>query len=347
MALFWVIAIAFSVAAAAFLIIPLWFENRTSGRKTFSAQIAGIAVLPVSVGVYFLVTTFDADAPATRTGSSSIAASQEEMALLDQLAARLSSDPSDVDGWVLLGRSYIQLGDYGRARLALEEAWNRTPEPDDLLKIAYAQSMLFTEEGASLGLAGDLVEDVLQRSPRDQAALLWGGFVAAERNQPAAAAERWSALLAMNPPPEIADVLRSQLLALTGSAAPGQASAAATAAEEVGPVIEVEVSVAESIALDAYGPSARLFVLARWSDMPAPIAVEQHPLSALPGRFQLSDADEMLPGRVLSQYEMVNVVARISGSGQATEQSGDAYAEATVDPRSGETLSLVIDQLVP
>jgi len=347
MAGFWVAAAALTVVAVGFLLVPLWFENRLSGRKTFSGQLAAIAVVPIAVGLYFAVTTFDADAPTTASTQSSTA-SQAEMAMLDQLAARLSSDPSDVNGWVLLGRSYIQLGDYGRARLALEQAWARTANPDDLLKMAYAQTLLFTEEGASLGLAGDLVEDVLRTSPRDEAALLWGGFVAAERNQPTVAAERWTALLATNPPPDIAEVLRTQLLLLTGSA--GGAPVAATtpsAAETTGPVVEIDVTVADAVALDQFGPNARLFVIGRSTDSPAPIAVEQHPLSALPGRFSLSDADSMIPGRSLSQYDSVNVVARISGSGQPTAQSGDVFAEATIDPRSGETLNLVINQMVP
>jgi cytochrome c-type biogenesis protein CcmH len=88
-------------------------------------------------------------------------------------------------------------------------------------------------------------------------------------------------------------------------------------------------------------------VIARASDSPAPLAVERQPLSALPGHFSLSDADAMIAGRSLSQYDEVTVVARISGSGQPIEQSGDAYAETTTNPASGEPLSLVIDQVVP
>jgi cytochrome c-type biogenesis protein CcmH len=291
--------------------------------------------VPVSLGLYLWVTTFDPDAPTDPL--------QSEMAELDQLAARLAASPDDVNGWVLLGRSYLTLGDYGRARLAFEEAWSRSVEPDNLLKLAYAQSLIFTEEGASLGLAGDLVEDVLASTPGNDSALFLGGIVATERNQPALAVERWTALLATNPPPEIAALIRDQLVQL-GASAPSVAAPIASG----GPVIELDVSVADSLSLDAFGPGAMLFVIARSSDMPAPIAVERHPLSALPGRFALSDDDAMMPGRVLSNYEQVEVVARISAAGQPTAQSGDASsAEFAIDLAAPEPLELVIDRILP
>jgi cytochrome c-type biogenesis protein CcmH len=95
------------------------------------------------------------------------------------------------------------------------------------------------------------------------------------------------------------------------------------------------------------GPAAQLFVIASAADSPAPVAVERHPLSALPGSFTLSDADAMIPTRKLSLYDEVTIIARISKSGQPTAQSGDVYAEMTVNPHAGDTVGLVIEQLVP
>lgn len=332
---FWVTAGILSLIAVAFLAVPMLAERRRSGRKSIVGPLVAVAVVPVSLALYLNATTFDPEADMT-------AVAQDEMQLLDQLAARLSEDPSDVNGWILLGRSYIQLGDYARARIALEQAWNRTEEPDDLLKLAYAQTLLFTEPGAALSLAGDLVEEVLAGSPGNENALLWGGFVAAERNQPDLAADRWMALLAANPPPAIADIVREQIGLLTGSAIE-----ATEVAEPAGPVVEVNVTVADSVALESLGATALLFVIASAEDSPAPVAVERHPLAALPGTFSLSDADAMIPARRISLYDEVTIVARISLSGEPTAQSGDIFAEAIVDPRAGEPVNLVIDRIVP
>jgi cytochrome c-type biogenesis protein CcmH len=331
---FWLTAAALTLVAVLFLVVPLAFERRRSGRTPVTGLVTAIAIVPVAVGLYFSVSTFDSDPPED--------SAQAEMAELDRLATRLSADPSDVNGWVLLGRSYIALGDYARARLALEEAWKRTAEPDDLLKIAYAQTLLFTETGAAAGFGGNLVEEVLQSSPRNSNALLLGGFVAAERNQPSLAVERWTALLATNPPPEIAALLRDQI-ALVG----GVVARTAAEGEPDGPVVEVTARLADSLAGTDFGPTAQLFVIASATDSPAPVAVERHPLSALPGSFELSDADAMIPARKLSLYDEVNIIARISRSGQPTAQAGDVYGEMTIDPRAGDPVSLVIEQVVP
>jgi cytochrome c-type biogenesis protein CcmH len=334
---FWAGAVALTIVALAFLLLPLWRERKRSGQPDIIGQLAAVAIAPVAILLYGVVTTFDPEL------ADEVEIRLDESELLGQLEARLAEDPNDINGWVLLGRSYIQLGDYERAREALEQAWNRSDAPDDLLKLAYAQTLLFTVEGSALSLGGDLVEEVLATSPDNEAAMLWGGIVAIERNQPTVAAERWTALLATRPPPEIENLIRNQLVMLTG--APVAASTPADTAN--GPVIDIEVGVADSINLEQFGSNARLFVIARASDSPAPIAVAPYPLSSLPGRYSLSDADAMIPGRSMSQYEAVTIVARISGSGEALEQSGDVYAEATVDPAAAETVSLVIDKIVP
>ena len=336
---FWLAAAGLLLVALAFVLVPLLRERQRTGSKAFSGILAGVAMIPVSVGLYLFVTTFDSDLAS--------AVAQNQVDLLDQLAARLTANPDDAEGWELLGRSYLQFGDYERAKLALAEAWARNDSPGDMLKLSYAQVLLFTEAGAAESLAGDLVEEVLRGAPNDQTALFLGGLVAAERDQPSLAASRFSALLATNPPPDIAEILVAQLQALgqSGSVAARPVPQPAAAAD--GPVIEVDVSVADSIELGRFGAGARLFVIARASDMPAPVAVESHPLSALPGRFALSNADAMLPGRLLSNYNEVTVIARISNSGEPTAQSGDVFAETLVDPNAGSLLTLVIDQVVP
>ena len=336
---FWLSAAALTVAAVAFLLVPLWRERKSGRNVAVTTPLAVLAVIPVSIALYLVVTTFDPDAPTAAAGS-------EDLAMLEELARRLSEEPENIEGWILLGRSYRSLGDYQRARMAFEQAWNRTADPSDTLKLLYAESMLFTEQGSAFGMAGDLVEDVLGRMPNDQMALFYGALVATERNRTELAVERYGQLLATNPPREIVAIIEEQLMALTGEAAPLSADAA-RAAE---PVIELEVSVADNIDLSRFGPNARVFVLAREPGQRMPIAVTPHPLSALPGRFALSDADVMggLAGtRPLSEYESVAVVVRISASGMAAEQAGDVYAEAIVEPGSGETVSLLIDQVVP
>jgi cytochrome c-type biogenesis protein CcmH len=326
---FWLSAAAMTLFAIGLLLAPIWRRRSEGLTRRWSVIVPVLAIVPVAVGLYLSVTTYES---------------------------------LDAASWQHLGDQHRAQGDYGRARMAYEEAWKLTPIPDDNLKLGYAEMMIYTDPETAQGLAGDLVEGVLASRPNDPAALWLGGIVAVERDERSLATERLSALLATNPPDDIADIIRQQLMALSGNpagagpagtspAAAGAASAdaadaraSATAAE--GPVINIELSVGEGVSLDRFGPNARLYLLARAPGVRQPIAVVQRLVSELPGHFSLSDANAMLGGS-LAQYDSVDVVARISASGTAIEQPGDVYAEASVSPTSDEVVKLVLDQVVP
>jgi hypothetical protein len=54
----------------------------------------------------------------------------------------------------------------------------------------------------------------------------------------------------------------------------------------------------------------------------------------------------MIAGRSLANYPEITVVARLSRSGQPTEQSGDWFAQTNVRPGDASPVALVIDQVV-
>ena len=102
----------------------------------------------------------------------------------------------------------------------------------------------------------------------------------------------------------------------------------------------------EGRAVDQLGSQAVLFIFARAPGGGPPLAVIRAAASSLPGQFTLSDANSMIPGRSLSGNEELALVARISASGEPTEQPGDWYAQKTVRPADGGVVELVIDQVV-
>jgi cytochrome c-type biogenesis protein CcmH len=335
---FWMGAAALVLLALAFLVVPWWQERRQSGRTAPSALVSALAIAPVAVGLYLAVTTYD---PAANVPAA--AASAEEMALLEQLAARLGENPDDIEGWMLLGRLYRSLQDYESARLAFAEAWQRTAMPEDLLKLYYAEAMLLSDPRTAAGMAGDLLDDVLESAPDNPNALWLGGIASAERGNSAEAAERFTALLATNPPPEIATIVREQIARLTGS----PVSVPADVAPAGGPVIDVEIRVADGMLPETLGPNSYVYLFARGGAGGPPIAARQIAIEDLPGHFELSDANAMMPGRTLAGQGTVTVVARISVNGQPIAEAGDVYGEVEVDPESGETVSVTIDQVVP
>jgi len=347
--LFWTCVAGLIAAAVAILLVPQ-LGRRGEPRRGFSAAMLWpLAIAPLSVGLYFAKTSYDAELDYLRGRNPA------DIALLEQMAARLGANPDDPAGWTLLGRSYLELGDYVRGRAALQEAWDRTEAPDAALKLSYAEALLLTDPGTGIELAGELLEQVVAAEPGNQQALWLGGLVAVERGRPAVAIAHWNALLATDPSPAMAADLRGmigQLEAATGNPAvpiPATRSPNTIAGADAatGPVLAFDIAVGPDLPVSALGPNAIVYLLARAPGGGPPLAAKQIPLSALPGRFELGVADAMLPGRTIAGHERVTVIARISLTGVATEQPGDLYGQVEVEVSSGAPVSITIDSIVP
>jgi cytochrome c-type biogenesis protein CcmH len=334
---FWVYAALLSLAAVAVLIVPLLRQGRRSGQWSALGVVAAIAIVPVSFGIYSHVRTWNPEAAAR--------ASEGER-LVGELAAKLKASPDDVDGWLLLARSYMVLGRYAEGRDAYAEAWKRTPVPDSELKVAYAESQILSDRAQLGGDAGRLIEEVLAADPGNAKGLWYGGLVALELGREDLVKQRWSALLALDPPEEIANLIRTQLAALGEEPPAGAVAGAGSPAAPSGPTVRLDVSLGAGRSSEQIPPNALLFIFARAPGGGPPVAAIRERASSLPRQFTLSDADAMIPGRSLGDYEELTLVARVSASGQPIEQPGDLFAQATFRPKEGGTVALVIDQVV-
>jgi cytochrome c-type biogenesis protein CcmH len=330
-ATFWTVAALFCGVAVLILLVPLWRHRRNEGAWWLGGVATSVLIAPLAIALYFYVSNWDPEiAQQAAQGEEAVA----------RLAERLEQTPDDVGGWLLLARSYMTLGRYPQGRAAYYQAWIRTPMPDDDLKLSYAEAQILSDRSSLSGEAGRLVEEVLVTQPGDLRALWYGGLVALDTGREEAVVARWSALLAANPPPEVAEVLRAELANLgasRGEAAPGAVA---------GPTIQIDVSLGPGKSIDQLAPAAQLFIFARAPEGGPPLAVIRQPASAVPGQFTLSDANSMIQGRSLASFERITVVARLSASGQPTEQPGDWFAQADVDPTGAGTVALVIDQVV-
>jgi cytochrome c-type biogenesis protein CcmH len=334
--LFWTVAAIFCVVAVAILLFPAWRDRRRQGRWSPLAVGAAVVVAPLSLGLYLTVSDWDLES-AERTTEQA----QFVQGLIDELEAHLERNPSDAEGWNFLAGSYMQLGRYADGRAAYARLWALTPEPDPELKIAYAEAQILTDRSSLTGEAGRLIEEALTARPGDPKALWYGGLVALESGRNDAVRARWTQLLALNPPDNVASIVRSQLEALGGTTG-GQGSELAVA----GPAIKLEVTLGEGRSLEALPATTQLFIIARAPEGGPPLAVIRRPPTEVPGEFTLSDANSMIAGRSLASYPEITVVARLSRSGQPAEQPGDWFAEATVRPGNGEPVALVIDEVV-
>ncbi|MBT8137767.1 MAG: tetratricopeptide repeat protein [Gammaproteobacteria bacterium] len=338
---FVVLAGAMVIAALAILVLPL---TRGEDSAPVSAGVV-VALLPLTAAIlYFSWSNWRWDQsaiPAVAAAHDDAAAPSIEQAVV-QLEARLQAVPDDAEGWLMLGRSYVVMGRFPDAVDAYGRARQLGNDTDVHAITGYAEALAMARGGVIDDEAAALFEQALTIAPNDTKALWYGGLAALESGRPRQARDRWQRLLAAGPPEEVASVLREQI-----AAADAMLGGATTAPAEV-PVaadgLSLHVSLTSELAARV-GPNVPVFILARQVDMPGPpLAVVRKTVADLPVRVVLSDADAMVPGRVLSAHPSVEVVARVAIGGTPAAQPGD-FAGSRVVASSGQA-AIIIDSVV-
>ena len=116
-----------------------------------------------------------------------------------RLAARLEREPGDVRGWVLLGRSYLELGRYGDAAEAHRSALALAAD-DAQIHAALAESLTFAAQGIVTEEARRSFERSLVLAPGHPGARYYLGLADMQAGRTRAAYERWLALAAETSP---------------------------------------------------------------------------------------------------------------------------------------------------
>jgi cytochrome c-type biogenesis protein CcmH len=70
----------------------------------------------------------------------------EMMTLIESLEKQLAKDPNNLNGWLMLGRSRVSLGQFQHAVKAYEQALKLSPKNIDIL-IDYTETLIFSNKG--------------------------------------------------------------------------------------------------------------------------------------------------------------------------------------------------------
>ncbi len=328
--------------------------------------------LPVTAGaIYLVVGEPNAIQDSTVRGlqaADGAAANRSIEVMMDQLKQRLAENPEDARGWGILARSSMQLERYDDAVDAYSRLNELDPDNPDVL-VEYADALAMRAGGVLIGKPAEILEQALRLNP-DQPQGLWlGGLVARHRGEYELAMTRWSRLLPqVESDPQsrgelvnlIRDLVReaeangvaleqpSSLEPSGASVASAPASPATVPTDGAGASLTVRVSLAEDLS-DTASPTDTVFVFARAVDgPPMPVAAARRRVADLPFEVTLDDSQAMIPTMKLSSFERVNVVARVSKSGQPTASSGDLEgAMDDVATNESDALSVVISRRVP
>jgi cytochrome c-type biogenesis protein CcmH len=331
-----------------------------------------VAVGLGAVGLYAKLNTFPWDNPvaaaAVPSGHGEMGADGAMNEVTASLEARLAKDPTDREGWRMLGRTYLVGGNAVKAAESYEKANALAPQKDIDLQLDLAEALVLTDDPAVQPRAKAIVDDALAADGSNQKALWYQGVIAVRAGDKETAKKNWTKLLEGNPPPEIREVIAAQLKELgvdvpvaAGAAPAGPAMAAAGGGMGSAPMgggmggdvaptgrtIRISVQVDPAIA-SKVKPGTTLFVAAREPGIPGPpIAATRITTDDLPAVVVLSDANTMIAGRDLSSVNDVEIVARVAYGGTAVTASGDLIGRAVQKKGGSENLDVVINQVQP
>ena len=97
----------------------------------------------------------------------------ELLKMAESLALKLEAKPDNLQGWVMLGRTYRSLEKYEASLKAYDRALKLTA--DDDLNIERIEVMAMQRQGNFDGEPWRVIRDILQRDPQHYAALLMAG----------------------------------------------------------------------------------------------------------------------------------------------------------------------------
>ena len=341
-----------------------------AGRSPGAAIAVGLLVPLLAVALYARLGSPQALDPRSLEAAQAIVPAEVE-AMIEQLAKRMQAQPTDPEGWALLGRSYAAMQRLPDALGALSRAVALRPDDAQLLA-DYADIMAAVHGQSLAGEPTKLIERALKIDPRNVKALALAGSAAFERRDMAAAIDFWGRARALVPEgSEFATGLDNSLAearrvagmpaaapmtsaGTTPAAAPAVAATtpptpagAGPAAAAAGPTLRGRVQLSPVLAAGAQ-PDDTVFVYARAAEGPrVPLAILRRSVRDLPFDFALDDSMAMAPGMMLSRFGQVVVMARVSRSGQAITQSGDLIGESAPMPPGTQGVALTIDQRQP
>jgi cytochrome c-type biogenesis protein CcmH len=340
--LFWIGAILILAASIAALVWPLARERAQRG----VALAVAVAVVAASVLLYREWSNWD------RTQAAEAA---EQSAMLGSLARRLERNPEDVEGWLMLGRSQLAIGQYPLAQRAFRRADRLEDGRNPEALLGMAEAMVLQADGEVDDRSGRLFEMALELAPRSEKALFFSAVAAQKRGETALAIQRFETMLAMSPPPEVRGILEQQIASLKGAPPPvdpaspiaGSTPVAAGGTDNAATgVARVQVEVSASKAMQQRIQNGGvLFVFVRVPGQPGPPLAVKRVSVDLPVTLELTARDSMVPGLEIQAGQAVEVSAKWSKDGVATPRAGDPIGSIAYAVGRDGLKSLVINEL--
>lgn len=229
--------------------------------------------------------------------------------LVQRLAYRAAERPDNTDLQFLLARTYTNLGEFDQAVPLYQKLTAQFP--GDVNLPAYLAEALFLADGRQVtARVQSAIDAALRLNPHDLTMMEISAIGAVGRGDREAALDWFRRALATGATGERANLIRMAMSQLGEQEEP-----------RGGRAILVSLSLADDIRLPA---GSVIFVFARaQSGPPAPLAVQRIRPGELPVTLRLDETMAMMPGMSLADFDPVQVIARVSETGEVVARPGD------------------------
>jgi cytochrome c-type biogenesis protein CcmH len=335
--------------------------------------------VPVLAGLlYWKLGAPDAFSPiATPIESSHQLTAGQVEEMVQQLSARLQREPDNVEGWVILARTYYTMRKFPEAAAAYEKLTKLVPNEPDLLA-DYADALAMSQGRDLSGKPMELVEAALKADPNHWKALAMAGTAAFDRKDYKGAVAYWERLRdSQEPDSQIAKSIAASIdeARKLGGMPPAVASAAAAQKGATAPAVAPKPENSKAVtpkaelakgapapAVTTVGgivnlsdamkakaaPTDTVFIFARPAEgSRMPLALTQVKVSELPAKFTLDDTMAMSKDMKLSSVPMIVVGARVSKSGRPMPSSGDLEGLSKPVAVGAKDVAVTIDRVLP
>lgn len=174
------------------------------------AVLIGVAVPAMAIGGYMVLgSPGTPDQPLTARqlpppAEAPVAESESPPAgsmgdVVAQLAERLEARLDDLEGWLLLGRSYLSMGRASEAAEALRRAYALSGN-DPAIASTFGEALVAQENGRVSDAARDVFVAALEADTRDPRARYYLALARAQKGDVRGALRGWVDLLALSPP---------------------------------------------------------------------------------------------------------------------------------------------------
>lgn len=352
------------------------------GRGIVTTAIFILAIPLAAVSLYMILGDTRGMLPQAQLASATQFHSQDmaEMppghaeikSVVDNLVARLNENPDDLEGWVMLGRTYAIMGRFDEASMTYARLIEMVPDSAQLLS-DYADVLAMTNNGSLIGKPAELINRALELDPDYPKALALAGTVEFEQEKYDQATLYWERLLSVIPADsQLANSVSESIAHAKSLASDGKDSDAppmqlaqnsnistdlpaekrrqpqseksdSSQSANITGTVTLSPSLASKVS-----SNDTLFVFARAETGPKmPLAILRLTAKDLPATFSLDDDMAMTPTMKMSSFPQVVIGARITKSGQAVPASGDLEGFSEPVKIGDSNVTVVIDQIIP